>query len=90
MDGPGASAYDYTTAGFDAFLSRSVDDLAQTNLDSGGPVSQSVAFDRNQISGMLGDTFTVGNININGAEGNIIISDGQNDRLLLGEDPNGF
>ncbi|CAB4176123.1 hypothetical protein UFOVP1522_12 [uncultured Caudovirales phage] len=78
--------YDYTTSGFDGFLSRSVDDLPQNNLDSAGPISNSVAFDRNQVSGSLGDTLRLGSIKINGSKGNIIMNDGQNDRLLIGQE----
>lgn len=81
---------DYSDSGFDNFMSRSVDQTPQINLDSAVPPNNSVAFDRNQISGPLGDTLRLGNIFINGADGNIIVSDGQNDRLLLGEQDGGF
>lgn len=82
--------YDLTDAGFDSFLSRSVDQTPQLNLDSPQPYNNAVAFDRTQISGPLGDTMRVGKIYLNGADGNIIMNDGTNDRLLIGEQTDGF
>lgn len=76
--------YDYSNAGFDAFLSRSIDQTPQTNLDSQGPVSRQVAYDRTQVTGMLGDTLQIGNIRLN--KKNIVINDGNNDFFLAGED----
>lgn len=78
--------YSYLDAGFDSFLSRSVDDLNQVTLDSTGPASRAVAFDRSQISGPMGDTMRIGNIRINGSDGNIVINDGNNDFLIMGND----
>lgn len=80
--------YDYSTAGFDGFLSRSIDSLAQVNLTSPGPVSTQMRYDSAQPSGFLGGTVQVGNVKINLT--NIIINDGQNDRLILGEADGGF
>ncbi len=82
--------YDYTTSGFDNFLSRGLDDVSMTNLDSQGPISRQVAYDRNQVTGQLGDTLQIGNIHLNGADQNIVLSDGSNDRLLLGRQDGGF
>ena len=82
--------YDYSTAGFDSFLSRSIDNLSQANLDSQGPVSTQIRFDSAQISGALGDTLKIGNISLNGAQKNIILSDGNVDRILIGFDQDGF
>lgn len=82
--------YSYQDAGFDAFLSRSVDDLAQQNLDSRGPISTQVTFDRSQVSGPLGDTLQIGNITLNGSEGTIVLGDGENDRLIIGFQRDGF
>lgn len=79
---------DYTDAGFDGFLSRSVDDLSQFNLDSQGPVTTQIPFDRAQVSGMLGDTIQIGNVKINNT--NITLGDGTNQRLLIGEQKGGF
>lgn len=77
---------DYQNAGFDGFLSRSIDSTPQANLDSQGPVSTQIPFDRAQVSGSLGDTLQLGNIRLNGAAGNIIMNDGTNDFLIMGED----
>lgn len=82
--------YDYIAAGFDNFLSRSIDDVSQTNLDASPPRNMAVAFDRNQISGPMGDTLQVGRVRIDGANERIILNDGENDRLLLGRDDGGF
>lgn len=76
--------YDYSTAGFDSFLSRSVDNLSQINLDSQGPQTTAIRYDDAQVSGFLGDTLQLGNVRIN--KTNIIINDGSNDFLLMGED----
>lgn len=86
MSTQGDGQYDLTDAGFDGFLSRSVDDTARTNLDSPTNTSQQVAFDRNQITGALGDTFRIGRIYFDGSNGTIIMNDGQNDVLLIGQD----
>lgn len=86
MDGD----YDYAAAGFDGFLSRSVDNLPRVNLDGQGPQSTAQAFDRTQVTGSLGDTLQIGGIKLNGSEGNIIVNDGNDDRLLLGEQVGGF
>ncbi len=75
---------DYTDDGFDGFLSRSVDDLSQQNLDSQGPISTQMSFDRSQVSGMFGDTLQIGKVRIENQA--IIINDGENDFLLMGED----
>lgn len=81
---------DYSDSGFDSFLSRSIDATPQSNLDSVGPVSNEIRFDNAQTTGILGDTFRVGGISINGAEHNIIVSDGNTDRILIGYDKDGF
>lgn len=78
--------YDMTTAGFDGFMSRSIDQTPQINLDSATPPNNAIAFDRNQVTGALGDTFRLGKIYLNGSTGTIIMSDGTNDVLLIGDD----
>lgn len=78
--------YDYTTTGMDAFLSRSIDNLSQVNLDSPGPVTTALAYDRAQVTGALGDTLRIGKIYLNGAASNITMNDGNNDFLLIGEE----
>lgn len=83
------SNYSYENAGFDSFLSRSVDEISQTNLSSVGPQTTQLRFDSAQVSGALGDTLRIGRIYLNGAEGSIIMNDGNNDVLLIGEDDSG-
>ena len=78
--------YDYTDAGLDAFLSRSIDNISQVNLDSQAMPSTNMRFDFSQVSGSLGDTLRLGKIYLNGSDGNIILNDGTNDFLLMGED----
>lgn len=80
--------YDYNDAGFDSFLSRSIDNLTQINLDSQGPVSTQMKFDTAQVSGMVGDTLQIGQVRIN--RDNITLSDENNTRLLIGRDEGGF
>jgi len=79
-----ANDYTYESSGFDGFLSRSIDNLSRTNLESSGPTSTNIRYDSSQMSGRLGDTLQVGNIRIN--KTNITISDGGTDFLLMGED----
>jgi len=67
--------YSYVSSGYDAFLSRSIDDVAQVNLDSTGPTSTAIRYDSAQISGMLGDVLPIGNILIDGVTGRISVFD---------------
>jgi hypothetical protein len=76
--------YDYAKAGFDAFLSRSIDNLSQVNLNSQGPQSNSMAYDRSQVTGYIGDTLQIGKVHIN--RDNITLEDEDNTRLVIGED----
>lgn len=76
--------YDYSEAGFDAFLSRSIDNTPQDNLDSRGPISRQVAYDRTQVTGKQGDTWQAGPVRI--TKTGFIANDGENDFLLIGED----
>jgi hypothetical protein len=78
--------YDYTNAGLDGFLSRSIDNLDQVNLDAAGPRSTAIRYDSAQQSGAMGDRIRLGKITIDGQAGNIIGNDGTNDFLLIGED----
>lgn len=85
--------YDYTTAGFNGFLTRSIgggQPLTLTEADQQAATTRSISFDRSQITGALGDTLQIGQISLNGAEENIILSDGDNNRLLLGRQDGGF
>lgn len=76
--------YDYTKIGFNGFLERSIDNLSQVNLDSQGPQSMSLPYDRMQVSGRLGDTIQIGGVRIE--KDAIIMNDGNNDFLIIGED----
>lgn len=76
---------DYKDAGFDDFLSRSIDDTPQANLDSTGPQTTQMRFDSSAVNGQLGDTLQIGSIRLNGSDGTIILSDGSNDRLVIGK-----
>lgn len=77
---------DYIAAGFDPFLSRSIDNLSQFNLDSQGPVSTQIPFDRAQVSGMLGDTLVIGKIKIDGGKGRIsVYDDNGNENTRIGD-----
>lgn len=81
------SRYDYTQAGFDSFLSRSIDSQGQNSLSV--PLNQNsraIAFDRSQVSGVFGDTAQIGKINLDGAQGAITLKDGDNVTFILGED----
>lgn len=80
---------DYSDSGFDDFLSRSIDGTPQRNLDTGGPVSTQMRYDSAQSSGSVGDTFSVGNVLINGKDGAIELANGTNRPLLIGKDSNG-
>lgn len=76
---------DYSDSGFDGFLSRSVDSLSQTNLDSAGPMSTQMPFDRAQVTGRVGDTLTIGNVRIT-KTGILMSDDNGNDVLLIGDE----
>ena len=76
--------YTYQSAGFDSFLSRSIDDLTQVNLDSQGPTSTAMKYDAAQVSGRLGDSLRLGDVLI--TKRNIQISDGERVFLIMGED----
>lgn len=78
--------YDLSDSGFDGFLTRSVENNPQVNLDSPSPPNNAIAFDRNQVTGALGDTLRLGNIFLDGSSSRIIMNDGTNDVLLIGQD----
>lgn len=78
--------YDYTDSGFDGFLSRSVDDLSQLNLESNGPQTTQRAFDRGQVSGQMGDILMIGKIRLDGVKGRVsTYDDNGNEVTRLGE-----
>lgn len=76
--------YDYSAAGFDDFMSRSIDSGAQGSAPI--PVRQ-VNFDQQQISGSLGDILRIGSIFLDGVTGRISIYDGdtKNEVVRLGK-----
>lgn len=80
--------YTYEDSGFDGFLTRPFNQVGQTAQTS-QPSTQSreLNFDQSAVSGALGDTFRVGLITINGKDGNIIVSDGEKDRVIIGVIP---
>lgn len=84
MSVSGDGQYDYQDSGFDNFMSRSIDNTPQINLDSASPPNNAIAFDRTQTTGPVGDSFRVGNITFNGSDGTITLNDGTNDRLIIG------
>lgn len=66
----GKQRYDYTLAGFDGFLIRSLDSSGRVVLGANPrPMSRAVAYDRGQQSGGFGDVVTIGKITIDGANG---------------------
>ena len=78
--------YDYIQAGFDGFLSRSIDDFTQVNLSSPGPQTTSIRYDSAQVTGPVGDTYRVGKIFFDGAKGRIsIYDDNGNEVVRIGE-----
>ena len=79
------SDYTYEDAGFDGFLTRP---LVGTSTENQGSVYQNrqVNFDQSQTSGALGDTFRVGRINLDGANGRISVFDENgNESVRIGE-----
>lgn len=66
----------YEDSGFDSFLSRSIDDLQQVNLDSQGPYSTATAYDRSQLSGSMGDSFKMGGISMSARDSQMTLNDG--------------
>lgn len=78
--------YNYTNAGFDGFMNRSIDNIVAPNLDQIRPPywPQQVAYDRVQTSGSLGDKITVGSIVIDGASGRISVYDGPTETIRIG------
>lgn len=78
--------WDYIAAGFDKFLSRGDTPNLSGSLDQEVTVNNAIAFDRGQVSGAFGDTVRIGNILLDGANSRIIMNDGTNDVLLIGND----
>lgn len=81
-----SDSWDYIAAGFDKFLSRGDTPNLSGSLDTQDTSNNATAFDRTQVSGALGDTLRLGNILLDGTNGRIIMNDGSNDVLLIGQD----
>lgn len=80
-----SDSWDYVAAGFDKYLSRGDTPNLGNNLDQNVP-NNSMAADRTQITGAMGDTLRIGKIFLNGSDGNIVANDGTNDFLIIGDD----
>jgi len=87
MDNPGD--YSYQNAGFDAFMSRSIDKSGSgTTLANFIPAFNpfTTNLDQSQVTGSLGNTIQVGNVHIDGVNGKISIYDSNNNEVVrLGE-----
>lgn len=68
--------YNYQSAGFDGFLSRSIDNTPQVTLDTVGPDSTQIRFDSSQLSGYIGSALQTPDTTINAADG-VIIKNGK-------------
>lgn len=82
-----AKPYDYTTAGFDTFLDRSIDSNSAVTLDS-QPQAQSrqINYDQSQVSGSLGDILSIGGIQLDGQKRRITIYDeNANESVWIGD-----
>lgn len=81
--------YNYQNAGFDAFMSRSIDITGNgTTLANFIPTYNPFATNLNQtqVTGSLGNIMQVGNISINGVTGRIELTDSNNNVVIrLGE-----
>ncbi len=77
--------YNYETAGFDAFLSKSIDNTPQVNLSTQGPTSTAIRYDDAQVSGFLGNTIQAGGVNISQQS----ISINNVSQLLIGKQTDG-
>lgn len=84
---------DYTSSGYNAFLTKSIDvqgqikpDPTQVTLNSPQQYADnSINYDFSQASGSLGDIIRVGSVNIDGRKGRIsFIDEFGNEALILG------
>lgn len=76
--------FDYLSAGFDQYLTRSIDGLIPFTLGNAEPRPnmQQIAFDRMQSTGSLGDKVMVGRfIRLDGTLGRIAIFDEQDNEI---------
>lgn len=79
--------YTYETAGFDEFMSRSIDEQSIASLDAPSPLTVQAAVQAGGGGGEAfdGDILKLGNIEINGLLDQIRIYEGNNIRVLIGK-----
>jgi hypothetical protein len=78
--------YDYSAAGFDAFMDRSIDASGTSGLDNEVYQTRETNYDAGGSSGSLGDSLRVGNIKLDGVNGRISVYDDQgNEVVRIGE-----
>lgn len=82
--------YNYESAGFDAFMDRSIDQSGGGNsggtLDTQVYQSRETNYDAGGSSGSMGDSVQIGNIKLDGVKGRIsVYDDNGNEVLRLGE-----
>ena len=82
--------YTYESSGLDSFFTRQQDRASLLEESSAAGSDSGLNFDNLQIDGAFGDTLRIGRIFINGSDGNIIVNDGENDRVLIGFSPDSF
>lgn len=80
------SIFDYGSAGFDAFLNRSIDQTSgyypTLNTIPAVNTGMQLNYDQNQITGSLGDVLQIGGILIDGRNRKISIADEQNNETV--------
>lgn len=76
--------YTYANAGFDGFLSRSIDASNSPNLGVLPPINtgQQLNYDQMQVTGALGDHLQIGNITLDGGNGRISIFDNEGNEIV--------
>lgn len=75
----------YLDSGFDVYLTRSIDGYLNESLGNAEPRAgvQQIAYDRNQITGSVGDIFKIGNSAIiDGKTGRISVLDENNNEIV--------
>lgn len=79
----------YTDLGFSKFLEKPIGQsgLSEPSAPTGSSYGGQLNFDQVQTTGSLGDRIQVGgtSIIIDGSSKRIIINDGQNDRVVIGQ-----
>lgn len=96
---PTSQNYDYSNAGIDNFLNRAIDAVTwQTTLDAvlnypgseslttlpTPPPSNAMNMNSAQVTGSMAQTMAIGNVNLNGSQGNITVNDGSNTNIVIG------